>query len=48
MEGATVSRRGVGRTRENFRALEEEMRKAAKECYSEQPTAPIPEKPSGR
>jgi hypothetical protein len=38
----------LGEPRENFRASEGEMRKAAKEFYSELPTAPVPEKPSRR
>lgn len=38
----------LGEPRENMRALEDEMRKAAKEFFSELPTAPIPEKPRRR
>jgi 20S proteasome alpha/beta subunit len=36
----------MGEPRQNINALEDEMRKAAREFFSEEPTAPIPEKPS--
>jgi hypothetical protein len=34
----------LGEPRQNIKALEDEMRNAAKTFFSEQPTAPMPEK----